>query len=98
MKGMEHKSLPGRGHPWNVSTKEARAIQEKLRQKWEGADRLGNVRTVAGLDAAFVLTGSQALAGKANQWKRLREANQAIGCVVVYRFPEMEEIARAFAI
>jgi deoxyribonuclease V len=98
MKGMEHKSMRWLRHPWNVSTEEARAIQEKLREKWEGVDWLGNIRTVAGLDAAFVLTGSQALAGKANQWKRLREANQAIGCVVVYRFPEMEEIARAFAI
>ena len=90
--------MPGRGHPWNVSTEEARAIQEKLRQKWEGADRLGNIRTVAGLDAAFVLTGSQGLERNVSQWKRPQEANQAIGCVVVYRFPEMEEIARAFAI
>jgi deoxyribonuclease V len=98
MKGMKYKSMEGRDHAWNVSTTEARAIQEKLRARWEGTDRLEKIRTVAGLDAAFVLTGSQALDRKANRWERLREANQAIGCVVVFQFPEMVEIARAFAI
>jgi len=98
MKSMENKSVDGQRHPWKVSTKEARAIQEKLRKEWEGADRLGEIRTVAGLDAAFVVTGSQALRRSANRWNRMREANRAIGCVVVYRFPEMEEIARSFAI
>jgi deoxyribonuclease V len=98
MKGMENKSIGWGRHPWQVSSKEARAIQEELREKWEGADRWETIRTVAGLDAAFVVTGSQALQKKAHRWKRLREANQAIGCVVVYRFPEMEEITRAFAI
>lgn len=94
MKVMKNKSQE---HPWNVSTAEARAIQERLRRRWEGADRLGKIRTVAGLDAGFVLTESQAL-GKASRWNRLREANRAIGCAVVYRFPEMEEVARAFAV
>jgi deoxyribonuclease V len=98
MKGMENKSIQARGHPFDVSPKEARAIQEKLREEWEGTDRLGKIRTVAGLDAAFVLTGSQALGKKGNPWNRLREANRAIGCVVVYQFPEMMEVAREFAI
>ena len=98
MKGMASKSNGARRHLWKVSTDEARAIQEKLREQWEGADRLGTIRTVAGLDAAFIVTGSQALQKKPNRWCRLREANQAIGCAVVYRFPEMEEIARTFAI
>jgi deoxyribonuclease V len=99
MKGMENKSIQWKRHPWKVSTGEARAIQEKLREDWEGTDRLGTIRTVAGLDAAFVLTGSQALQKKAHRWNRVREANQAIGCVVMYRFPQMEEIiTRAFAI
>jgi deoxyribonuclease V len=98
MKSMKNKSMEGRRHAWKVSTAEARAIQEKLREKWEGSDRLGKIQTVAGLDAAFVVTGSQAVKNKTNRWEQLREANQAIGCVVVYRFPEMEEIARAFAI
>ena len=53
---------------------------------------------MAGLDAAFVLTGSQAMRAKLNRSNRLREANRAIGCVVMYRFPQMEEIARAYAV
>jgi len=32
-----------------------------------------------------------------SQWSALREANRAIGGVVVFRFPEMEEIERAHA-
>jgi deoxyribonuclease V len=98
MKGMENKSVAARRHAWKVSTEEARAIQEKLREAWEGADRLGDIRTVAGLDAAFVITGPQALQKKSTSWSRLREANRAIGCVVVYRFPEMEEVVRQYAI
>ncbi len=95
---MQNKSIEARRHGWEVSTAEARAIQEKLRGHWEGKDRLGTIRTVAGLDAAFVLKGSQAMGQKANRWGRLREANRAIACVVAYRFPEMEEIAREFAL
>jgi deoxyribonuclease V len=98
MKSMKNKfKTSGPRHPWNVSTEEARAIQERLRGEWEGEDRLGEIRTVAGLDAAFVVTGSQALKNL-SRWKRLREANRAIGCVVVYRYPAMEEVERAYAI
>jgi len=97
MKDMENKSTAARRHPWSVTTKEARAIQESLRKEWEGKDRLEKINTVAGLDAAFVLTGSQALK-KSNRWNRFREANRAIGCVVVYRFPEMKEVERTYAI
>jgi len=84
-------------HPWNVAPAEAREIQERLRAKWEGEDRLGDIRTVAGLDAAFVLSGSQALK-KRSRWTVLREANRAIGGVVVFLFPEMVEIERANAV
>jgi len=84
-------------HDCNVTPAEAREIQEKLRAKWEGQDRMGDIRTVAGLDAAFVLSGSQALK-KRSRWTALREANRAIGGVVVFRFPEMVEIARASAV
>ena len=98
MKGMEKKSTDARWHRWDVSCQKAWAIQEKLREWWEGNDRLGKVRTVAGLDAAFVLTESQALPKEQNRWNRLREANRAIACVVLYRFPEVEEMAREFAI
>lgn len=98
MKGMENQSIQVRHHPWKVSTYEACAIQEKLRNEVEGSDRLGVIRTVAGLDAAFVLTGSQALQKKENPWNKLRDANRAIGCVVVFRFPDLQEIARKYAI
>jgi deoxyribonuclease V len=90
--GVVHK------HRWDVSPAEARKIQEDLRSHWKGGDAFGVIRTVAGLDASFVLTGSQALRKPAGRWNRLREANQAIGCVVMYRFPELEEIERTYAI
>jgi len=97
MKVMKNKLEEARRHPWKVSPEEAREIQNRLRESWEGADRLGKIRTVAGLDAAFVVMGSQALR-KTSRWGRLRQANQAIGCVVMYGYPEMEEVARAYAI
>ena len=83
-------------HKWDVTPEEAREIQEKLRGKWEGSDRLPEIRTVAGLDAALVLTGSQAFK-KRSRWNTTREANRAIGGVVVFRFPEMTEIERVYA-
>ena len=87
-----------RKHRWDVSPAEARKIQEELRSHWKSEDLFGAIRTVAGLDASFVLTGSQALKKPASRWNRLREANRAIGCVVIYRFPEMEEVERVYAI
>jgi len=84
-------------HKWNVSTAKARKIQEELRGRWVGEDRLREIRTVAGLDAAFVLTGSQTFKAMQNRWAVLREANQAIAAVVVYKYPEMEELERAYA-
>jgi deoxyribonuclease V len=83
-------------HPWDVSVRAARRIQEGLRAKWVGRDRLGDIQTVAGLDAAFVLRGSQAFKA-GNRWTALREANRAIAAVVVYKYPEMEELERADA-
>lgn len=93
---MKDKSKPRR-HCWIVSTAEARAIQEAMRKHWEGNDRLGSIRTVAGLDAAFIVAGSQAFK-KRSRWERLRETNRAIGCVVVFSYPEIEELERAYAI
>jgi len=83
-------------HGWKVTPGEARDIQLALRKKWEGKDRFAPIRTVAGLDAAFILTGSQAL--KVSPWERLREANRAIGGVVVFKYPEMERVEIAYAI
>jgi deoxyribonuclease V len=84
-------------HKWNVSVAEARKIQEGLRTKWVGEDRLGEIRTVAGLDAAFVLTVSQAMKAMRSRWAMLRDANRAIAAVVVYKYPEMNELERAYA-
>ncbi|HJY92163.1 MAG TPA: endonuclease V [Candidatus Acidoferrum sp.] len=56
------------------------------------------IRLVAGLDASFVVVGSQALKKRPNRWGVLRDANRAIGCVVTYRYPEMEEVERAYAV
>ena len=96
---MKNKTaLVVRGHRWNVLPAGARAIQDELRQHWIGEDGLPEIRTVAGLDASFVLTESQAFKKKRSRWNLLRDANQAIGCVVVYGFPEMREIARAYAV
>ena len=83
-------------HKWDVTTAEARRIQEELRERWEAKDRFGTIRTVAGLDAAFVLKGSQAFR-KPSRWNITREANRAIGAVVVFSYPEMRELERAYA-
>jgi deoxyribonuclease V len=40
-------------HPWDVGQEEARAIQRRLAERVERADRLGVVRTVGGLDLGF---------------------------------------------
>jgi len=85
-------------HSWKVSPAEARKIQEELRTHWRGEDAFNKIRSVAGLDASFVLTGSQALKKRVGRWNLLREANRAIGCVVMYSFPEMRELERAYAV
>ena len=84
-------------HEWDIGIADARKIQEQLREKWIGEDRFREIRTVAGLDAAFVLTGSQAFAASRNRWTALREANRAIAAVVLYKYPEMRELQRTHA-
>ncbi len=99
MMAMENKlTKAARRHAWNVAPIRAREIQESLRKLWIGEDRLPRIRLVAGLDASFVLVGSQALKKRPNRWGALRDANRAIGCVVMYRYPGMEEVARAYAV
>jgi deoxyribonuclease V len=96
---VENKSTKAqRWHAWDVTPNRAREIQEKLRSLWIGEDRLRRIRFVAGLDAAFVLPGSQVLKKNPSQWGMLRNANRAIGCAVVYRYPDMEEIERSYAV
>lgn len=40
-------------HAWEVSPKEAREIQQRLRTLVETADRIGNIERVAGVDVGF---------------------------------------------
>ena len=84
-------------HSWNVTPKEAQAIQLALRERWIGEDRLPLIRLVAGADVAFALTGPQTLRRRRTR-NLLRDANRAIAGVIVYRFPEMEEVERAYAV
>jgi len=65
-------------HSWEVTPGEAREIQNRLRGRVELADRIGQVRHVAGADVAFDLRRGRAIAG-----------------VVVFRFPELDEVERA---
>lgn len=64
-------------HSWRVSPREAIRIQSRLRSQVELADRLPQVRRVAGADMALDLNANRAVAG-----------------VVIYAFPQMEEIER----
>ena len=87
----------GMTHKWDIGIADARKLQEQLREKWIREDQFGEIRTVAGLDTAFVLTGSQAFEASRNRWTALREANRAIAGVVLYKYPEMQELQRAYA-
>lgn len=91
-------------HAWDVSPRRAAEIQMELRERWEERDRLPRIRLVAGADAAFLLSGSQALLASRRDGG-MREApihrgetNRAIAGVIVYRYPEVEEVERSFAI
>jgi len=99
MIGMKDKSIGvTHSHSWQVTPAEARQVQQNLRLYWKSEDDFGKIQTVAGLDASFVLVGSQALKKPSRRWSRLRAANRAIGCVVVYRFPELQELERTYAV
>ena len=78
-----------------MKPQEARRLQETLRGEWEGRDRLGTIRAVAGADVAFVLEGSQALCR--GRRRTPGNANLAIAGVIVYQFPEMKELERVWA-
>jgi deoxyribonuclease V len=76
-------------HSWDVSPAEAREIQLQLRERVEREDRLPRVEHVAGADIAFELRGR-------GSWRT--GEGRAIAGVIVYRFPQMEEVERASAI
>jgi deoxyribonuclease V len=75
-------------HRWNVTPAKAREIQLDLRGHFERDDRLPRLRRVAGADVAFELAGP-------GGWRRGQ--GRAFAGVVVYRFPEMEELERVSA-
>jgi deoxyribonuclease V len=90
-------------HRWDVTPEEARRIQEELRSLVELQDRVGpnalrrkkdgnskleirnSVQAVAGADVAFEFRGRGTSHGR------------AIAGVIVYSFPELQEIERACA-
>ena len=76
-------------HPWGVTPAEARKIQIQLRANMEREDRIAKVAYVAGADIAFDLHGR-------GSWRT--GEGRAIAGVIVYRFPEMQEIERASSI
>ncbi len=80
-------------HRWNVTTVEAREIQIALRSQVELSDRFGSIRYIAGADLAFEQSTPIS-------WKRGVHASsgRAIAGVVLYRFPELEEIERVSAV
>ncbi len=75
-------------HRWDVTPAEARDIQLKLRDAVEHKDRLPRLRLVAGADVALEIA-------EPGGWRSGR--GRAFAGVVVYRFPEMEELERVSA-
>lgn len=75
-------------HRWDVTPAEAREIQLGLRHRVERHDRIPRLRRVAGADVALELA-------EPGGWRRGH--GRAFAGVVVYRFPEMEELERVSA-
>ena len=75
-------------HHWDVTPAEAREIQLGLRHRVERTDRLPRLRRVAGADVALELA-------EPGGWRKGH--GRAFAGVVVYRFPEMEELERVSA-
>ena len=74
-------------HRWNVTPREARAIQLRIRDRVELRDRIGRIRFIAGADLAFRLP-------HARSWES--GAGTAIAGVVVFRYPSLEEVERVW--
>jgi deoxyribonuclease V len=82
-------------HRWDVTPAEARALQMELRSRVELRDRLGRIRRVAGADVAFdsAWRGARlppACTGRDGQ-------GQAIAAVVMFSYPDWEELECAVA-
>jgi deoxyribonuclease V len=74
-------------HTWDLTPKEAVALQVRLRSRVERADRIGEVRRVAGVDVGFEQDGRVARAAVAVlDYPGLALADQAVARVAT-RFP-----------
>ena len=75
--------LPKRPHHWAVSVREARAVQEQLRELvvLENALPFEGIRTVAGVDNGYV---------------KFPDGYVAYAAAVVFTFPELELVETAF--
>jgi deoxyribonuclease V len=72
-------------HRWDLTPKEAAALQLQLRSRLIRHRTFGRIRTVAGADMAVELTGTRSHA-------------TGYAGVIVYSFPELQEIERASAV
>jgi len=75
-------------HRWNLTPKEAAQLQVELRRLLKKQKDLGEIRTVAGADIAVEVASTAA--------KGQKEAIGYAG-VIVYSFPQLEEIERRSA-
>ena len=71
---------PGLSHRWDLSPDEARALQRELAGRVVREDRLGEIRSVAGLDLGFPRLPSGEVVGRA--------------ALAVLRLPELELVER----
>jgi deoxyribonuclease V len=69
---------PALQRAWDVPPEEARAIQRELARHVEREDRIGEIKTVAGIDLGFPRTGTDEVMGRA--------------ALVIMRYPELEVI------
>lgn len=76
-------------HRWDVTPKEAAALQLELRDRLKQVRDFGKVRTVAGADIALGPAGSSGKVGK--------EAVAYAG-VIVYSLPDLREVERQSAV
>jgi deoxyribonuclease V len=75
-------------HDWNVTPAEAREIQSRLRSLVELDDRLPPLRIIGGADVSLELA-------EPGGWRKGR--GRAFAGVILYRFPQMDEIERVSA-
>ncbi len=76
-------------HPWRVTPAQARSIQLRLRDRVDQRDRTGSLREFTRSRDRYVAGADVALD---------LVHNRAIAGVVLFRFPQLEEVERVFAV